>query len=173
MEKTRQWKAAPTSELKITLSLHISVHWPQPSNSIIIYLWIYQLPDNISRYQRPPFTSYKGCKIVLYLFCFISGTCAISPLSGIALSTNFTFTCERWSDPDSPLIYEFSYGNNESEVLFYYRKLASGTTISYTDWLSAGEESNNYAHIVTIRIKDLFGSSSKEEFLVQVSELFL
>ena len=107
------------------------------------------------------------------MFYFTSGTCTVSPLSGIALSTNFTFTCEGWSDPDSPLTYEFSYGNNESEVLFYYRKLASGTTISYTDWLSAGEESNHYTHTVTVKIKDIFGSSSKKEFSVQVSDRLL
>ena len=126
------------------------------------------------RHQCVPFHTYKRYIILLYLtFYFTAGSCSISPLSGVALSTNFTFNCEGWNDPDSPLTYEFSYGNNESETLFYYRKLPSGTNIKHTEWLSAGEESSNYTHVVTIKIKDSFGSSSKEEFLVQVSERFL
>ena len=106
------------------------------------------------------------------MFCFASGKCELSPLSGIALSTNFTFTCEGWSDPEPPLTYEFSYGKNEGKALLYHRTLASGTNISHTCLLPPGEESENYTLVVTVKIKDMLGSSSEQQFLVQVSELF-
>lgn len=116
---------------------------------------------------------YKSNIFPLYLFYFTSGTCELSPLSGVALSTSFTFTCEGWNDPDTPLTYEFLYGNSESKVLLYYRTLASGTNISHTFRLPPGEESDNYTLVVTAKIKDTLGSSLNQQFAVQVSELFL
>ncbi|CAB4035285.1 Hypothetical predicted protein, partial [Paramuricea clavata] len=99
------------------------------------------------------------------------GTCAVSPSSGIALSTNFTFTCDGWTDPESPLTYEFSYGNNQTETLFHFRTIASGTKFSLVDWLPAGEESSNYTLTVTAKVKDSYGSSSIEQFMIQVRPL--
>ncbi|XP_028413717.1 uncharacterized protein LOC114536572 [Dendronephthya gigantea] len=97
------------------------------------------------------------------------GTCSVTPSSGISLSTNFTFSCEGWSDSESPLTYKFFYGSNQSKTLFYYRTIASGVSISHTDWLPSGEESNNYTLAVSMEIADAFGSSSIEHFPIQVS----
>ncbi len=116
-------------------------------------------------------SSFGNLNITLY--CLTLGTCDVSPSSGVALSTNFTFTCAGWTDPESPLTYEFSYGNNQSETLFYYRTIASGESISLTDWLPAGEQSSNYTQIVTVKVKDSYGSGSNaEQFMIQVSEHF-
>ena len=101
---------------------------------------------------------------------FNTGTCSVTPSSGIALSTNFTFSCEGWSDPESPLTYKFFHGNNQSKALFYYRTIASGVSISHSDWLPSGEESNNYTLPVSMEIRDAMGSSSFVQFLLRVSE---
>ncbi|XP_028413722.1 uncharacterized protein LOC114536576 [Dendronephthya gigantea] len=98
----------------------------------------------------------------------LGGTCSVTPSFGISLSTNFTFACERWSDHESPLTYKFFYGSNQSKTLFYYRTIASGVSISHTDRLPAGEESNNYTLSVSVEITDAIGSSSFEEFLLRV-----
>ena len=105
-----------------------------------------------------------------HLYYLHLGTCGVLPLSGIALSTNFTFICEGWTDLEPPLTYEFSYGNNQTETLFYYRTIASDMLISHTDWLPPGEKSSNYTLTVTVKVKDSYGSHSSEKFSVQVSE---
>ena len=67
------------------------------------------------------------------------------------------------------MTYEFSYGSNQTETLFYYRTIASDTPISHTDWLPIGEKSSNYTLIVKIKVKDSYGSHSDEQFMIQVS----
>ena len=92
----------------------------------------------------------------------------MSPLHGIALSTNFTFTCNGWTDSEAPLTYEFSYGNNKTQTTFFYRTSASGVGISVTDWLVAGDKTNNYTISVGFTIKDSLGSQSSLQIVVQV-----
>ena len=100
------------------------------------------------------------------MIIFYLGSCSVSPLSGVALSTEFTFTCEGWTDPDSPLTYELSYG--EKQAIIYYRTLTPGTKITRVDRLPPGDETNNFTLTVTIKVKDTYGSSTVEQFMIQV-----
>jgi hypothetical protein len=84
------------------------------------------------------------------------------------LSTNFTFTCEKWADPESPLTYEFSYGDKGGETIFAYRMSSSGFDVRVTNWLVAGDENNNYTLNVQFTIKDSLGSASTQYIDVKV-----
>lgn len=86
----------------------------------------------------------------------------------MALSTKFTFRCDKWTDPQPPLVYELSYGGNQSQTMFLYRTIPSGVSISVTDWLVAGDESNNYTQTVQFTIKDDLGSKAVQYIDVQV-----
>jgi hypothetical protein len=115
---------------------------------------------------------YVGHKKSFILIRFI-GNCSVSPLSGVALSTIFTFRCDKWTDPESPLVYEFSYGGNQSWTMFSYRIIPSGIDISVTDWLVAGGESNNYTLTVQFTVKDDIGSKAVQYVDVQVAIFLL
>lgn len=98
------------------------------------------------------------------------GECSVSPLSGVALSTNFTFTCDKWTDDQSTLIYELSYGSNRSQTLFSYLTGLSGFDVSKTTWLVAGDESKNYTLTVAFTVKDNLGSKATVQYVdVQVN----
>lgn len=102
------------------------------------------------------------------IFYFLTGRCSVSPLSGIALSTNFTFRCENWIDADSPLVYEVSHGRDRSKTMLFYRSYPSGANISVTDWLVAGDERKNYSLTVEFNVKDTIGSKTVQHVDVQV-----
>ena len=86
----------------------------------------------------------------------------------MALSTNFTFKCDKWADPESPLIYEFANGRNKSQTIFFYRTSPSGNNIGVTNWLVSGDESNNYTLTVQFTIKDDLGSKAVQYIDVKV-----
>jgi hypothetical protein len=52
--------------------------------------------------------------------------------------------------------------------MFLYRTIPSGVSISVTDWLVAGDESNNYTQTVQFTIKDDLGSKAVQYIDVQV-----
>ena len=84
------------------------------------------------------------------------------------MSTNFTFTCVKWTDPESPLTYEFSYGKEQNQTIFAYRISPSGVDVRVTDWLLAGDENNNYIRTVQFTVKDILGSVSTQYVDVKV-----
>jgi hypothetical protein len=96
------------------------------------------------------------------------GNCDVSPSAGVAMSTNFTFSCDEWIDSESPLVYEFSYGGNQSQTIFLYRNGPANVRIGVTDWLVAGDESRNYTLTVQFTIKDSLGSKAVRFVDVQV-----
>lgn len=86
----------------------------------------------------------------------------------MALSTNFTFSCDRWTDSESPLDYEFFYDGNQSQTVFSSVSSPSGTSVNKTAWLVAGDETNNYTLTVGFTVKDSLGSKTLQYFDVQV-----
>ena len=92
------------------------------------------------------------------------GKCSVSPLSGVILTTEFTFTCTDWQDADLPLQYEFVYftNNNLRNVVYKGVKSSKETT------LPAGEESENFTIDFRVRIADLFGAFSEVITPIQV-----
>ena len=94
-----------------------------------------------------------------------TGECSISPSSGVALSTNFTFTCDKWTDDQSSLIYELSYGGNKSQTIFSYHTGLTSFDASVTSWLIAGDESKNYTLTVAFTVKDSLGSKAAVQYV--------
>ena len=84
------------------------------------------------------------------------------------MSTTFTFTCEKWTDPEPPLTYEFSYGDEQNQTIFAYRISPSGVNVRVTNWLIAGDENNNYIRTVQFTIKDSLGSVATQYIDVKV-----
>ena len=87
------------------------------------------------------------------------------------MQTNFTFICEKWTDPDSPLTYEFSYENKGTRTIFYYRTAVSGQSVHLMDWLPIGSEENDFKLIVNVHVKDYMGAKAVREFTLKVNGL--
>ena len=85
------------------------------------------------------------------------------------MQTNFTFSCEKWIDLESPLTYEFSYGSKDSKTIFFYRTVASGVSISVTKWLPVVDKLNDYNLNVSVHIKDSLGAATVREFTLKVT----
>ena len=95
------------------------------------------------------------------------GKCFSDIEEGEAMESEFTFTCEGWEDPDTPLRYEFVYYNEDGgESLFFFgpSNVAKGK-------LPLGSESNNYTMKVDVRIIDVFEATTVVTFNVTVSQI--
>ena len=87
----------------------------------------------------------------------------------MALSTNFTLRCDKWTDDESPLTYEVSYGGNQSQTIVAYSSSPSGVDVSITSWLVAGDESKNHTLTLAFTVKDSLGSKATVQYVdVQV-----
>ena len=91
------------------------------------------------------------------------------PLSGVAVQTNFSFTCERWRDPESPLIYEFSYESKGTKTIFFYRTVASGQSVHLKNWLPIGDELEDFKLNISVHVKDNLGAKTIQEFTLKVN----
>ena len=94
----------------------------------------------------------------------VEGTCDVSPASGVTLTTEFTFTCTDWLDPDLPLQYEFIYLTNNDHLNVVYR----GVQTSKQTNLPAGYEANNFTIDFRVRVIDNFGTFTEVKIPVQV-----
>jgi hypothetical protein len=100
--------------------------------------------------------------------CELLGSCSISPLSGVAMETNFTVSCVNWVDDDAPLTVEFSHQIKGVRTVFFLRKIPIRARVSATLWLQAGDEDSDYRLNVSAVVKDRFGAKDGEDFTVEV-----
>lgn len=94
----------------------------------------------------------------------IGGVCNVSPTSGVALATDFTFACDNWQDPDLQLQYEFIYFTCNNLLNVAYK----GVKTSITTNLPAGERKNNFTIDFRVRVADEFGAFTEVRTPVQV-----
>ena len=85
------------------------------------------------------------------------------------METNFTISCDNWIDPDTPLIYEFSYLSNAVRIVFFYQTVATGQKLTTITWLPVGDEMNDFRLNVSVYVKDRFGAKSVKYLIVKVS----
>ncbi|XP_046574496.1 polycystic kidney disease protein 1-like 2 [Haliotis rubra] len=99
----------------------------------------------------------------------VPGSCTISPQSGQALVTHFTATCSNFLDQDTPLLYRMYLQNQagENDKLLYYGQASSTSQITF----SAGPESSNYTHNISILVFDSYSTSTSVTVSVQVLHL--
>ena len=94
----------------------------------------------------------------------VEGTCSVSPAFGVTLTTEFTFACTDWQDPDLPLQYEFIYfTDNELQNVVY-----QGVQTSKQTNLPAGYEANNFTIDFRVRVTDMHGAFTEVNIPVQV-----
>ena len=97
----------------------------------------------------------------------VGGVCNVSQTSGVALITEFTFTCDNWQDPDLliplQLQYEFIYFTDNLLNVAY-----KGVKSSLTTKLPSGEKKNNFTIDFRVRVTDMWGSFAEVRTPVQV-----
>ncbi|CAH3172071.1 unnamed protein product, partial [Porites evermanni] len=89
--------------------------------------------------------------------------CFMEPRIGNAIETEFKISCVNWSDPDTPLSYQFSYQTNFGIVVFY-----TGWQPNVTTELPEGSKASNYSLYLKLQIIDSLGDSSLELITAQV-----
>ena len=94
----------------------------------------------------------------------VGGVCNVSQTLGVTLTTEFTFRCTNWQDPDLRLQYEFLYLTNDSLLNVAYK----GVKTSVTTKLPAGESKNNFTIDFRVRVIDILGAYSEVRTPVQV-----
>ena len=94
----------------------------------------------------------------------VGGVCTVSQTSGVALITEFTFTCMNWQDPDLQLQYEFIYLTNKNVLNVAYKGLKTNVTIK----LPAGERKNNFTIDFRVRVTNMMGVFTEVRTPVQV-----
>ena len=85
------------------------------------------------------------------------GSLAVSPSSGLGLSTAFTLSASDWFDTDLPLQYSFAYsiaGNNGSDS---FPLVTFGPQSSVSVTLPAGLEAGGYMVNVQVQAQNVFG----------------
>ena len=88
----------------------------------------------------------------------------MSQTSGVALITDFTFSCDNWQVTNLQLLYEFIYLANNNLLNVVYK----GVKTSVTTKLPAGESKNNFTIDFRVRVADSLGAYTEVRTPVQV-----
>lgn len=91
------------------------------------------------------------------------GTCGVNIPSGEALKTEFTLSCNGWTDSEGSLMYEFKYRiGSGTNVLLYY-----GQQSSFTGKLPTGEGNQRTVNI-DVRVSDPLRAANYTTIKIQV-----
>ncbi|XP_035660150.1 polycystic kidney disease protein 1-like 2 [Branchiostoma floridae] len=108
-----------------------------------------------------------------------AGTCQVSPREGVELTSLFSIQCSGFQDPDTPLMYEFSYLTGGEAI-------ASFSTTEQDDFVilgtspepalegqtfPAGLASRNYAVTVRVTARDSLGAETAVTLSVTVRKI--
>ncbi|XP_035688691.1 polycystic kidney disease protein 1-like 2 [Branchiostoma floridae] len=83
------------------------------------------------------------------------GNCTIVPPEGQELTTKFDIRCQGFSDPDTPLIYEFLYQTKDGWTSIYY---GQESTVESTSLPAGDEDRDNILKVMTA-VYDKLGAS--------------
>jgi hypothetical protein len=102
------------------------------------------------------------------------GSLEVSPMSGFALETSFTFTAVQWTEDDLPVTYIFGTtavntdGSLDTSFLSPFGD--ERTDASYTDvTLSQGSNSSNFTVGAYTSVIDYYGATSSDHISIQVT----
>jgi hypothetical protein len=99
----------------------------------------------------------------------LPGSFSVKPDVGVELSTAFTFTAARWSDPDLPLTYQFGF---QSAVSLSNLVIVSRSELSYaTSSLPAGDADRVSTIDCSLRVFDSMGAFADTATGVRVETL--
>ena len=92
------------------------------------------------------------------------GDCFGLPPRGDALTTKFHIWCDNWTDPDTPLSYEFYYKDEEGKlILFYY-----GPHNSTDAELPLGDPTYNFTIEIYMKVLDRYKGEGNYSLTLQV-----
>ncbi|XP_015751283.1 PREDICTED: sperm receptor for egg jelly-like isoform X1 [Acropora digitifera] len=94
------------------------------------------------------------------------GNCSVTPESGYAVTTEFTISCQGWSDDDLPLCYEFRYHTNTGGFV-----IQRGSSAKTTTRLPVGNPFFEYAIGLEVLITDGLGAAETELLFAEVDAL--
>ena len=95
------------------------------------------------------------------------GTCTVDRSHGIAMETEFGFSCQGWTDEDFPLRYEFLIQEDGDYKLILHEGQDSFKRI----YLPAGDSANNFTLVVLLRVYDTFKAYNETKVTLQVTEI--
>jgi len=88
----------------------------------------------------------------------VPGQFLINPLSGVELTTVFTFSASFWSDPDLPITYQFGFLPPGSSTRLIISGRSPSTSASTA--LSAGSPLDDYYLNCTLQVYDVLNAST-------------
>ena len=88
------------------------------------------------------------------------------------METNFTVSCEKWVDSETPLTAEFSHHIKGITTVFYFREIPAGGKASATLWLPDGDKENGNILNVSAVVKDSLGARFTERFVLEVFSFY-
>lgn len=100
-----------------------------------------------------------------------TGNCSTDPQTGELSNTEFRIFCDGWSDPDTPLRYSFSYGDDEKPVLTSLENPTSSR--KFRIYKQVPEETTSITIPIKVVVEDALGMSSKMQFHLEVLLFFL
>ena len=96
------------------------------------------------------------------------GKCTVDRREGVAMETEFGFSCRGWTDEDLPLKYEFRIQEAEDFSSILYE----GQDGSQRLFLPAGDPANNNEVTVLLRVYDTFRAYNETKINLQVKSCF-
>ena len=94
------------------------------------------------------------------------GNCSCSPSIGKLANTEFQVFCDNWMDPDTPLLYSFTYGEDKKPLLTSLEDPASSR--KFRIYKQLPEEIPSISIPIRVSVEDALGMSSELSFLLEV-----
>ena len=95
-----------------------------------------------------------------------TGNCSTDPRTGELSNTEFRIFCDGWSDPDTPLRYSFSYGDDEKPVLASLDNPTSSR--KFRIYKQVPEEITSISIQIKVVAEDALGMSSEMQLYLKV-----
>ena len=99
------------------------------------------------------------------IYVLLVGTCTISPLTGIAIQTNFIIKCTGFADNEHPIIYEVSHFTS------FLTTIICRKTESHCNAIFPIGHGSNSTLNVRVRVIDALSMFTEFNFEVKVSIL--
>ena len=99
------------------------------------------------------------------------GTCAVSPLNGTELETQFSFMCTSFAEGEQPVTYQYAVLNADGSRSWL--QLVSQTTSFFAATLGAGAEASGFIQKVFVVVAGPYGETTERSTAVEVRPKFI
>lgn len=84
------------------------------------------------------------------------------------MSTTFTISCKNWTDPDSPIKYEYAYEKLGVRTVFFSATGKPGETIISSGEMPIGDPNIDNELSIFVNIKDKYEGTREIRFTIKV-----